>query len=150
MKIDTILLSLFLVALSTACLPQEASAQSRKTSYQSTGQHRAATETEAYLCEAVDEQPSFPGGEIALLRYINSERRYPAEAYRRQVQGRVLCGFIIGADGAISRIDVIRGVDESLNREAVRVIQNMPKWHAGKIGTQKVPVYYILPIPFRL
>ncbi|MCM1483194.1 MAG: energy transducer TonB [Muribaculaceae bacterium] len=152
MRIERLLPSLiFLSAVVTAA--SSASGQTRKINYQTQGQNRATAVTdspEAYLCEAVDEQPQFPGGDTALLRYINSERRYPAEAYRRQIQGRVLCGFVIDTDGAIGRVDIIRGVDDNLNREAMRIIQKMPRWTAGRIGTTRVPVYYILPIPFRL
>lgn len=111
--------------------------------------HRSPA-VEAYLAESVDTPPQFPGGELALMRYINSERRYPADAYNAGLQGRVLCAFIVGTDGSISNVEVLRGVDESLNREAVRVIQKMPRWRAGLIGRTAVPVYCILPVPFRL
>lgn len=105
---------------------------------------------EAYLNEAVDEQPHFPGGDGAMLKFINRERNYPSEAYHAGIQGRVLCSFIVGTDGTISNIEVLRGVEDSLNKEAVRIISRMPKWVAGKIGDTNVPVYCILPIPFRL
>ncbi len=105
---------------------------------------------EAYLNEAVDEQPHFPGGDGAMLKFINRERNYPPEAYHAGIQGRVLCSFIVGTDGTISNIEVLRGVEDSLNKEAVRIISRMPKWVAGKIGDTNVPVYCILPIAFRL
>ncbi len=104
---------------------------------------------EVYDCDFVDEQPQFPGGEVALIKYINDSRRYPAEAYDRRIQGRVLCGFIVNPDGEISHVSVIRGVEPSLNHEAVRLISNMPRWEAGKVNHTPVPVYYILPIAFR-
>jgi outer membrane biosynthesis protein TonB len=65
------------------------------------------------------------------------------------VQGRVLCGFIVNSDGSISHVSVLRGVEPTLNREAVRLISNMPKWEAGRVNNRAVPVYYILPIAFR-
>lgn len=105
---------------------------------------------EAYLMESVDVIPEFPGGDAALIRFINNERRYPADAYSQRIQGRVLCSFIIDDDGTIYNIEVVKGVDESLNKEAVRIISQMPRWKAGRIGNTSVPVYNILAIPFRL
>ena len=84
-----------------------------------------------------------------MLRFINNERRYPAEAYHDGIQGRVLCSFVVSEDGSLTHISVIRGVEESLDREAVRIISEMPKWMAGEIDDTPVPVYCILPIPFR-
>lgn len=104
---------------------------------------------EVYDCDYVDVQPQFPGGEVAFVKYINNTRRYPAEAYQRRIQGRVLCGFIVNADGSISHVSVIRGVEPSLNKEAVRLINSMPRWEAGRVNNQPVPVYYILPVAFR-
>ncbi len=104
---------------------------------------------EVYEYDCVDHQPQFPGGECALMRYINSSRRYPIEAYTRGVEGRVMCGFIVNPDGAISHVSVIKGVEDSLNKEAVRLISGMPRWIAGKVGDRAVPVYCVLPIPFR-
>lgn len=104
---------------------------------------------EVYESDYVDEQPQFPGGEVALVDYINRTRRYPADAYMRNVQGRVLCSFIVNVDGSISHISIIRGVEPSLNQEAVRLISEMPRWEAGKVANRTVPVHYILPIVFR-
>lgn len=112
--------------------------------------YMSAEVTVVYDADMVDEVPVFPGGERAMLKFINSERSYPEQAYNNGISGRVLCGFIIGPDGTISHIQVLRGVEESLDREAVRVISKMPKWVAGRINNSPVPVHYILPIPFRL
>lgn len=111
--------------------------------------YSASRYMEVYECDYVDEQPQFPGGEVELIKYINSVRRYPAEAYYRNIEGRVLCSFVVNADGSLSHISVIRGVEPSLNREAVRLISRMPRWVAGKVANQAVPVHYILPIVFR-
>lgn len=105
---------------------------------------------DVYGYDSVDVHPSFPGGEIALVSFINDERRYPKRAYREGIEGRVLCSFIVNADGSLSHISVIRGVEESLNREAVRILSKMPNWVAGEKDETPVPVYCILPIPFRL
>lgn len=109
-----------------------------------------ASYTEAYDYDYVDEQPQFPGGDCALVNFINQTREYPYEAYKNKIEGRVLCSFIINPDGSVSNISVVRGVNELLNREAMRVISEMPKWHAGKMGGSTVPVRCYLPIAFRL
>lgn len=105
---------------------------------------------EEYSLYSVDREPTFPGGERALLRYINSERRYPDEAFQAGISGRVLCSFTIETDGRVTDVKVIRGVESSLDREAVRIITNMPRWEPAVIADQAVPVSYFLPIPFRL
>ncbi|MCM1138791.1 MAG: energy transducer TonB [Duncaniella sp.] len=102
-----------------------------------------------YEYDFVDRQPEFPGGNNELIRFINQERRYPQDAYREGIEGRVLCSFVVNEDGTLSHISVIKGVEESLNKEAVRIISQMPPWLAGAINNTPVPVYCILPIPFR-
>ena len=106
---------------------------------------------EVYEFDYVDIQPQFPGGETGLINYINKTREYPYHAYKKGIQGRVLCSFIVGTNGKVSDVRVIRGAgDESLNREAIRVISKMPKWSVGKVGSHAVPVRVFLPIAFRL
>ena len=102
-----------------------------------------------YECDFVDVPPEFPGGDYGLMKYINSTRLYPEQAYRNRVEGRVLCSFIIMPDGSVDRVKVLRGVEPTLDREAVRVISEMPRWKAGRIGNEPVAVRYILPIHFR-
>ena len=103
----------------------------------------------AYMPESVDEQPKFPGGESAMIHFINSERRYPRVAYDNSIEGRVLCSFVVEPDGRLTNIEVVRSVDENLDREALRVIQNMPRWEPGLVNGEKVAVYCLLTIPFR-
>lgn len=106
---------------------------------------------EVYEFDYVDIQPQFPGGERGLINFVNKTREYPYNAYKKGIQGRVLCSFIVGTDGRVSDVRVIRGAgDESLNREAIRVISKMPKWSVGKVGDHAVPVRVVLPIAFRL
>lgn len=102
-----------------------------------------------YEFDFVDRQPQFPGGDNAMIRFINHERRYPQDAYNEGIEGRVLCSFVVNEDGSLSHISVLKGVEESLNKEAVRIISQMPPWSAGEIDNTPVPVYCILPIPFR-
>ena len=106
---------------------------------------------EVYEYDYVDIQPQFPGGERGLINFVNKTREYPYHAYKNRIEGRVLCSFIVGTNGKVSDIRVIRGAgDESLNREAIRVISKMPKWSVGKVGDHAVPVRVVLPIAFRL
>lgn len=103
---------------------------------------------EAFLFESVDEQPHFPGGDGAMMKFINREPVSRA-GLPPGIEGRVLCSFVVKPDGAITAPEVVRGVEESLNKEALRIIGRMPRWVAGKIGDTKVPVYCIIAIPFR-
>jgi len=106
---------------------------------------------EVYEFDYVDVQPQFPGGEHGLINFVNKTREYPYHAYKNRVQGRVICSFIVGTDGRVSNARVIRGTqDESLNREALRVINEMPRWKAGKVDGHPVAVRCVLPIAFRL
>ena len=106
---------------------------------------------EVYEYDYVDIQPQFPGGERGLINFVNKTREYPYHAYKKRIEGRVLCSFIVGTNGKVSDVRVIRGAaDESLNREAIRVISKMPRWSVGKVGDHAVPVRVVLPIAFRL
>ncbi len=109
----------------------------------------SASYVKAYVTDAVDEPPQFPGGDNELMNFINRERRYPRDAYDEGISGRVQCSFIIAPDGSVNEISVFRGVCPSLDREAMRIISNMPRWKPGMIDGEKVPVYYMLTIPFR-
>lgn len=104
---------------------------------------------EVYEFDFVEEKPQFPGGGQCLVNFINQTRRYPAQAYAVGVEGRVTCSFIINTDGSVSHISVLRGVEPSLNREAMRVISKMPAWSPGKIDGQTVPVRVVCAVPFR-
>ena len=104
---------------------------------------------EVYEYDYVSEKPSFTGGENKFVRFINKTREYPAEAYENNIQGRVICSFVVNTDGSITNIQVLRGVEESLNKEAVRIISKMPEWTPGKIDGHTVPVRVIYPIVFR-
>lgn len=104
----------------------------------------------AYYAELVDEAPRFPGGEAAMQRFINAERQYPRDAYEAGIEGRVVLGFVVDIDGSITSINVHRGHNRSLVNEAVRIVAEMPRWKPGEIDGHKVPVYYVIAIPFRL
>jgi TonB family protein len=98
----------------------------------------------------VDEQPTFPGGDDARVRFLNETIRYPVVAQENGIQGRVTCSFIVEPDGAITNVHISRGADPSLDRETMRVIGLMPRWNPGKLQGVAVPVLYSLPVQFRL
>lgn len=100
--------------------------------------------------DVVEQMPSFPGGISGLRTYLNQNIRYPAEAQENCVQGRVIVSFVVEKDGHISDVTVLRSVDPSLDKEAVRVIRNMPRWTPGKQGGEPVKVRYNVPVSFRL
>ncbi|MCM1110610.1 MAG: energy transducer TonB [Clostridium sp.] len=114
-----------------------------------TGTSSASSSSEVYVSESVDIPPSFPGGDAAMMRFINAERRYPREAYERAVEGRVLCSFVVEPSGELSNIELVRGVERSLNEEALRIVSQMPDWEPGLLRGSAVRVYCIIPIPFR-
>ena len=107
------------------------------------------TYKEVFEYDYVEVKPSFPGGNEALLDYINKNRQYPAEAYERGIEGRVTCSFVVNANGNISHIKVIKGCNKSLNAEAIRLLAGMPSWLPGRHFTQCVPVRVVHSIPFR-
>lgn len=104
---------------------------------------------EVYEYDYVSEKPTFPGGTTKLVEFINDMREYPAEAYKKGIQGRVTCSFVVNQDGSVSHISVIRGVEQSLNREAVRIMSKMPEWIPGKHDGHVVPVRVVWSVPFR-
>ena len=98
----------------------------------------------------VDVMPQFPGGEAALYRYLQESIKYPAVAEAQKIQGRVVCQFDVNIDGTISNIQIAQGLHPSLDSEAVRVIQSMPRWMPGKRKGKPVKVRFTLPINFSL
>lgn len=98
----------------------------------------------------VDKRPEFPGGDAAMMKYLSSELFYPEIARLKNIQGRVVCQFMVNEDGSISDIQVVKSVHKSLDKEAVRVIKHMPKWIPGEHRGKAVRVRYTLPIMFRL
>ena len=98
----------------------------------------------------VEEQPEFPGGMAKLMKYFSDNVRYPVVAAENGIQGRVICQFTVWRDGSIRDIVVLRGVDKSLDKEAVRLIENMPKWKPGKQRGKEVSCKFTVPVAFRL
>lgn len=100
--------------------------------------------------DVVEEMPSFPGGQGALMSYLYSNTKYPVVAQENGVQGRVIISFVVERDGSISDVKVARSVDPSLDREAQRVVKSMPRWSPGKQNGSTVRVKYTVPVVFRL
>lgn len=98
----------------------------------------------------VEEQPEFPGGNTAMMKFLSDNIKYPVIAQENGIQGRVITNFVVERDGSITDVQVVRGVDPSLDKEAVRVIQSMPKWKPGKQRGSTVRVRFTLPVVFRL
>lgn len=104
---------------------------------------------EVYEYDYVTDKPAFPGGDSQLMKFINNTRVYPKDAYEKGVQGRVTCSFVVNTDGSVSHISVIRGVETSLNKEAIRILSKMPEWSPGKLNGQVVPTRVVWSVPFR-
>jgi len=104
---------------------------------------------EVYEYDYVTDKPSFPGGDGCLMKFINNTREYPKKAYDRGIQGRVTCSFVVNTDGSVSHITVLRGVEPSLNKEAIRVLSNMPEWTPGRLNGRTVPTRVVWSVPFR-
>jgi len=100
--------------------------------------------------DVVEQMPEFPGGMPELMKFLQENVKYPEEAMKNGIQGRVLIQFIVEKDGSISEAKVIKKVNELLDAEALRVIGEMPKWTPGKQKGQEVRVKFVLPVTFRL
>lgn len=98
----------------------------------------------------VEQMASFPGGPNALNDFIARTMKYPPLAEENGIKGRVVCQFIVEKDGSITDVKVVKGVDPTLDREAVRIIKAMPKWNPGKQNGKPVRVRYTLPLVFNL
>ncbi len=107
-------------------------------------------ERQIKIYDVVEQQPSFPGGNGALMKWLESHIKYPAEALDACVQGRVVVSFVVEPDGTLSNVQVIRGIHPSMDAEAVRVCYEMPLWNPGRQNGVEVRVKYNLPIQFRL
>lgn len=107
-------------------------------------------ESAQQIFTVVEEMPKFPGGDAELLKFIAKSIKYPVIAQENGIQGRVICSFVVNRDGSVVDAEVLRGVDPSLDKEALRVIGTMPKWTPGKQRGKPVRVKYTVPITFRL
>lgn len=100
--------------------------------------------------DVVEVMPSFPGGQAALIQYLNSHVKYPVVAQENGIQGRVTISFVVERDGSITDVKVARSVDPSLDKEAARVVSSMPRWTPGKQNGSAVRVKFNVPVVFKL
>ena len=108
-------------------------------------------EEEAIPFQLVEEKPSFQGGDAnQFSKWVNQRLVYPEIAKENGVQGRVTLQFTVEKDGTVTKVKVLRGVDPSLDKEAVRVVSQSPKWKPGKQRDRAVPVTYTFPVIFQL
>ena len=107
-------------------------------------------EEEAEVFFIVEEMPEFPGGDLALQSYLVNQIKYPVIAQENGIQGKVYVTFVVDKDGSVSNAYVARAVDASLDKEALRVVNSLPKWKPGKQRGQPVRVSYTVPINFVL
>lgn len=127
---------------------------STKTSSSATA--RAYAKTDASILEnneiytIVDKMPEYEYGESGLSKFISHNIRYPKDALQQGIEGRILCSFIVGSDGSISNIEVVSGLSQDLDDEAIRVLGLMPRWKPGENNGNKVNVKCLLPIDFNI
>lgn len=111
------------------------------------GDYEGEDTGEAQIFQVVEDMPAFPGN---VTKWISKNVKYPVLAMENGIQGKVFVQFVIEKDGSITDVKVSRGVDASLDKEAVRVVKAMPKWKPGKQRGKPVRVSYTLPIFFQL
>ena len=102
------------------------------------------------IFEVVEQSPSFPGGDGALMSWLSKNIKYPSMAAEIGVQGRVIVQFVVEKDGSITDVQIAKSVDPSLDKEAARVIKSMPHWIAGRQNGSPVRVRFTIPVTFKL
>jgi protein TonB len=113
-------------------------------------QEEVQEKEEQQVFVVVEEMPEFPGGELALRTFIGKAIVYPTVAQENGIQGKVFVTFVVNKDGSVSNAKIARGVDASLDQEALRVVSTLPKWKPGKQRGVPVRVSYTVPISFKL
>ena len=112
------------------------------------------TETQAQgkdkVYDIVEVMPQYPGGMPELMQYLAKNIKYPIQAQKKGIEGRVTVRFIVEKDGSISNVTVVRHIHPLLDKEAVRVIKAMPKWSPGMLNRKPVRVKFNIPVAFRL
>ncbi len=148
MKINSFLAFVIIVVVAVAAFFVGVEIKAKKDIAISEPPKHVVEDTKVFI--VVEQMPLFPGGDAALMEYLSSNIHYPAEAAKKGVQGRIVVSFIVERDGSLSDVHVLRSVDPSLDREAMRVVKSMPKWQPGKQNGATVRVKYQVPVLFRL
>ncbi|MBO4379566.1 MAG: energy transducer TonB [Muribaculaceae bacterium] len=112
-------------------------------------QKTVVSQSNQNVYEKVDQMPEFPGGMPAMIDFLHANLKYPDDAIKQNIGGRVMVMFVVETDGSLSNVRVAKTVFPSLDAEAVRVVKTMPKWEPGKDKGRQVRVNYILPIVFK-
>ena len=102
-----------------------------------------------YAFEQVEVKPEFPNGNDGLVKYLSENIKYPKKALKNGVTGKVFVQFVIDKTGKVTNVVAVRGVEKSLDKEAVRVIKSMPKWKPGMKDGNPVKIKYTIPINFK-
>ncbi len=104
--------------------------------------------TKVYSYVDVDQMPRFPDGESALMKHIADHLKYPAEAEKQGIEGIVILRFVVTATGEIDKVQILKPLEESSDREAIRVVKSLPKFIPGRKNGKPVDVYFQLPVYF--
>lgn len=113
-------------------------------------QSRREEVADDHIFEYLEEMPEFPGGAGEMMKWLNKNMVYPPIAAENNIQGRVMVSFVVEPDGSISNVNIARGVDPNLDKEAMRVVSKMPKWKPGMQTGKPVRARFTLPVQFRL
>ena len=113
-------------------------------------QKTVVSQTNQKVYDEVEQMPEYPGGMPAMIEFLQTNIKYPEDAVKQKVEGRVMVQFVVETDGSISDVHVAKQVFPSLDAEAIRVVQAMPKWAPGREKGNVVRVKYNLPIVFRM
>jgi periplasmic protein TonB len=112
--------------------------------------NNAITETDEKPFVGAEQMPQFPGGDKELMAYITKNLKYPTIPAENGIQGRVVIRFVVSKTGDVTDVQIMKGLDPACDKEAVRVVKAMPKWIPGRQNGRAVPVYYTLPVTYRL
>ena len=113
-------------------------------------QKTVVSQTNQKVFDTVEQMPEYPGGMQAMIEFLQTNMKYPEDAEKQKVEGRVMVQFVVETDGSVSGVHVAKQVFPSLDAEAIRVVKAMPNWTPGKEKGRVVRVKYLLPIVFRM
>ena len=113
-------------------------------------QKTVVSQTNQKVFDTVEQMPEYPGGMQAMIEFLQTNMKYPEDAEKQKVEGRVMVQFVVETDGSVSDVHVAKQVFPSLDAEAIRVVKAMPNWTPGKEKGRVVRVKYNLPIVFRM
>lgn len=128
----------------------EANDKTAITAVMQVAQEKEKEKDDAPVFFIVEDMPEFPGGMAALQKFIAQSIKYPVIAQENGIQGKVFVNFVVNTDGSVTNAKIARGVDPSLDKEALRVVMTLPKWKPGRQGGKAVRVSYTVPINFQL